>query len=182
MQKPVRSEEDLLKACLKKDALAQREFYERYARKMFGVCLRYVKDNDEAQDILQDGFVKVFQKLETFKTEGSLEGWIRRIMVNTALDHLRKTRELRFAVNVDDVEHQLEQHDFVVENMSAEVMLRILNTIPAGYRAVFNMFAIEGYSHKEIADELGISVNTSKSQYSRAREFIQKVLEKQKVI
>jgi RNA polymerase sigma-70 factor (ECF subfamily) len=176
------TEEDLLKACLAGNGKAQHMLYDRFAGKMMGVCMRYVKSHDDAQDVLQDGFVKVFQRLHTFKLEGSLEGWIRRIMVNTALDALRRDKEFQNSVSTDDVHYKLEKNDYIIENMNAENLLRILNSIPTGYKVVFNLFAIEGYSHQEIADQLGISVNTSKSQYSRAREYMQKVLIKQKAI
>ncbi len=175
-------DEELLEGCKRGDQRAQKQLFDRFAGKMMGVCLRYVSNNHEATDVLQDGFIKVFQKLDTFKLEGSLEGWIRRIMVNTALDYLRKNKELRHAASTDDVEHLLLDDSYILENLNAEQLLKLLQHIPDGYRTVFNLFAIEGYSHKEIADELGISVNTSKSQYSRARDFIQKTLEKQKAI
>lgn len=174
-------EEDLFKRCLSKDPTAQRELYNRYAGKMMGVCMRYANSRDEASDILQDGFVKVFQKLDSFELKGSLEGWVRRIMVNTALDQIRRNKPMMNSVDVEDSAHLVQHDDYTVETMTTETMLELLKTIPEGYRTVFNLYVIEGYSHKEIADELGISVNTSKSQFSRARDYIKKVLKQNKI-
>lgn len=171
-------EYDLVDGCAKGVPSAQRLLYDRFSKRMFGVCLRYAKDNDEAQDILQDGFVKVFNKIEKFKKEGSLEGWIRRIMVNTALDQIRKNKRESMNVEIDRVEFMLTKENHIVENLMAEDLLKMIQELPLGYRTVFNLFAIEGFSHKEIAEELGISENTSKSQYSRAKSFMRDVLEK----
>jgi RNA polymerase sigma-70 factor (ECF subfamily) len=139
---------------------------------MLGVCLRYAKDSEQADDILQDGFVKVFTKLKDFKNEGSLEGWIRRVMVNTALDQIRKNGKTLGDVSVDDVQYKIENNDHIAEQLMAEDLLKLINSMPDGYKVVFNMFAIEGYTHNEIADTLGISESTSKSQYSRARAYL----------
>jgi RNA polymerase sigma factor (sigma-70 family) len=171
------TEEQLIKGCTESNAVAQKCLYETYANKMMGICLRYASDADEAQDILQDGFVKVFEKIGTFKSKGSLEGWIRRIFVNTALDNYRKTKALKQSVEIDAVEYMLPAQDFILESLAAKELLKILKMIPAGYRTVFNMYAIEGYSHKEIAEVLDISVNTSKSQYSRAKSYLRNIIE-----
>lgn len=138
-----------------------------------GVCLRYAKNQAEAEDILQDGFVKVFGNMHKFQPYGSFEGWVRRIFVNTAIEYYRQRR--RFMINDIELENQdFEFGDDVVDKMAAEEIIALIKDMPDGYRMVFNMYAIEGYSHKEIADELGISVGTSKSQYSRARSYLQK--------
>jgi RNA polymerase sigma-70 factor (ECF subfamily) len=146
--------------------------FDRFSSKMLGVCLRYAKDSEQADDILQDGFVKVFTKLKDFKNEGSLEGWIRRVMVNTALDQIRKNGKTLGDVSVDDVQYKIENNDHIAEQLMAEDLLKLINSMPDGYKVVFNMFAIEGYTHNEIADTLGISESTSKSQYSRARAYL----------
>lgn len=176
------TEEDIVKGCYDNSPKAQKMLYERFAPKMLGVVLRYAKDEDEAYDILQDGFVKVFSKIHSFNMEGSLEGWIRRIMVNTALDQYRKNKKRMRDVKLDDVSYFLEKDDFILESLAAQDLMKIINAMPKGYKIVFNMFAIEGYSHKEIADKLGVSENTSKSQYSRARQFVRKILEEQNLI
>lgn len=171
-------DERLVKQCLKGKRSAQKHFYERFSEKMFGVCLRYVKQHDAAQDVLQDGFIKVFQNLQKYNNKGSLEGWVRRVIVNTALDYLRKEKTKGYSVQVEDVSYRLEKNDFIIERLSANDLLKIIHTLPEGYKTVFNMYAIEGYSHKEIAAKLDISENTSKSQYSRAKAQIRDLLEK----
>jgi RNA polymerase sigma factor (sigma-70 family) len=158
--------------CVKGNPRAQRMLFDRFSSKMLGVCLRYAKDSEQADDILQDGFVKVFTKLKDFKNEGSLEGWIRRVMVNTALDQIRKNGKTLGDVSVDDVQYKIENNDHIAEQLMAEDLLKLINSMPDGYKVVFNMFAIEGYTHNEIADTLGISESTSKSQYSRARAYL----------
>ena len=170
------TEEQLVKKCVSGDATAQKAFYDLYANKMMGVCLRYMKDHDEAQDVLQDGFIKVFNKLPDFVSKGSLEGWVRRIMVNTALDQYRKNLKFQKNVEIDSVDYKLEKSQFILETIHAEDLLKIIRTIPEGYRVVFNLFAIEGYSHKEIAERLGVTESTSKSQYSRAKKMLRKLL------
>jgi RNA polymerase sigma-70 factor (ECF subfamily) len=168
----------LIIECVNGNARAQRLLFDKFARKMFSVCLRYAKNEEQAEDVLQDGFVKVFGKLKDFKREGSLEGWIRRIMVNTALDQIRKNNKQLGDTNIDDVGYKIENNDFIVERMMAEDLMKMVQAMPDGYKVVFNMFAIEGYSHGEIAETLGISENTSKSQYSRARAYLRERLEK----
>lgn len=173
------TDEDLIKGCIKGDQLAQKTLYDRYAGKMMGVCLRYSENYEDAADVLQDGFIKIFEKLSSYKHQGSFEGWIRRIFVNTALDHIRKHKNQRLSVDMDSVDFKIASTDDVMSTLAAEDLLKILQKIPAGYRAVFNLYAIEGYSHQEIADELEISVNTSKSQYSRAKGFLRKIIAEQ---
>lgn len=168
----------MVSECAKGNAKAQRALFDKFAPKMLAVVSRYMKNIEEAEDVLQDGFVKIFQKIAEFKMEGSLEGWIRRILVNTALDALRKAKKLKADVPLDDVDYKLSFEDFQFEDMDVVHLMKIINELPDGYRVVFNMFAIEGYSHKEIADTLGVSENTSKSQYSRARAYLRAQLEK----
>jgi len=177
------SDEQLVKKCLEKDTLAQKHLFDVYSKKMMGVCLRYAKDSDEAQDVLQIGFIKVFEKLDTYKREGSLEGWIRKIIVNTALDIIRKNKKFMNDVEMEKVDYQLQNYnEDAVDVLSVQDLLSVIQKMPTGFKTVFNMYVIEGYSHQEIADELNISVNTSKSQLSRARAHLQKVLIKEKVI
>jgi RNA polymerase sigma factor (sigma-70 family) len=168
----------LVKECVKGNPRAQRSLFDRFAPKMLSVCLRYAKDQEQAEDILQDGFVKIFGKLKDFKNEGSLEGWIRRVMVNTALDQIRKDLRLLGDVSTDDVSYKIESNDFITENLMAEDLMKMVRSMPEGYKVVFNMFAIEGYSHQEIAQQLGITESTSKSQYSRARAYLRERIEK----
>jgi len=175
--------EQLVDKCLEKDPLAQKQLFEVYSRRMMGVCLRYAKDSEEAQDILQIGFIKVFEKLDMYNQIGSLEGWIRKIIVNTALDNIRKNKKFVNDVEIDKVNYQLHNYnENAVDTLSAQDLLKVIQEMPIGFRTVFNMYVIEGYSHKEIAEELNISVNTSKSQFSRARVYLQKVLIKEKIL
>lgn len=168
------TEAKLLEGCQKGDRKAQRELYERYSPTMYAVCRRYIKELAEADDILIKSFTRIFEKLDQFKGEGSFEGWMRRIVVNEALGHLRRTK---MYVEVD-VEHAEREPDYqnAASHLEAEDLMALINELPPGYRTVFNLFAIEGYSHQEIADQLGISENTSKSQLSRARSLLQKQL------
>jgi RNA polymerase sigma factor (sigma-70 family) len=168
----------LVEECVRGNQRAQKTLFERFAPKMLAVCQRYAKDIDEAEDILQDGFVKVFLKLGAFKQQGSLEGWIRRIMVNTALDQIRKNGRLLGDTDVDSVEFKLDPNDYIVEGLMAEDLMKLVMSMPDGYKTVFNLFAIEGYSHAEIAEMLGVNESTSKSQYSRARAYLRERIEK----
>jgi RNA polymerase sigma factor (sigma-70 family) len=163
----------LLEACKKGDHKAYAKFYHLFAPKMYAVCLRFSKDVSEAQDNLQDGFVKVFSHLRDFRGEGSLEGWIRRIMVHTALERFRKKNPLHWSSELHDNLPETEPIESVDAYLNVEDMLQLVRELPDGYRMVFNLYAIEGYAHKEIADMLSISEGTSKSQLARARQQLQ---------
>jgi RNA polymerase sigma-70 factor (ECF subfamily) len=171
------SDDELVEQCLEKDVKAQKLLFQRFAPKMMGVCLRYASSSIEAEDMLQEGLIKVYEKLKMYSGKGSLEGWIRRIVVNTALDIIRKNKKMKFNTSIDDVEYSLKKEQYIIENLTVNDLMKILQTIPVGYRTVFNMYAIEGFSHKEIAEELGISVSTSKSQLSRARTVLKRIIE-----
>lgn len=176
MMHPI-DEQQLVEACLRNDRRAQKMLYNRFARAMMAVCIRYAADADAAKDILQDAFVKVFASLDTFAGKGSLEGWIRRIVVNTALEAIRKTDVLRDAVDWDNAEFEIPIDNDAVAKLSADELLAVIASLPTGFRTVFNMFAIEGYSHKEIAEALGINESSSRSQYNRARNLIRKKIQ-----
>ncbi|MBI1185163.1 sigma-70 family RNA polymerase sigma factor [bacterium] len=169
------NEAELIEGCLKEDRRFQKELYDRYASKLMAVCYRYCKNREEAQDVLHEGFIKAVKNLHRFEGKGSFEGWLRRIMVNTALENFRKNKHL---VVVEDIEHAESQRveSKALDKMSAEELLRLVNALPAGFRVVFNLYAIEGYSHKEIAEQLQISIGTSKSQLSRARAALQNMI------
>lgn len=177
------NDEQLVKKCLEKDALAQKQLFDFYSKRMMGVCLRYTRESEEAQEVLQLGFIKVFEKLELYNNQGQLEGWIRKVIVNTALDNIRRNKKFNDNVEMDKVEFQLPSGDVSgLESLKAQDLLKIIQSMPTGFKTVFNLYAIEGYSHKEIAEELNISVSTSKSQYSRARVYLQKIIIEEKVI
>lgn len=167
------SEKDLIELCLKNDRKAQKSLYECYSRKMMGVCLRYSGDAETAKDMLQDGFIKIFSSLSTFQFNGSFEGWMRRVFVNTCLEHLRKTDILHDAADLDYAAAPLSSKSHgAIEAMSANDILKIINELPKGFRLIFNMYEIEGYSHKEIADALNITESTSRSQLTRAKQLL----------
>ena len=172
------SEKKLVAGCQKGKAKYQRMLYELYAPKMLGVCMRYFHSKDAAQDALQDGFVKVYTKIEGFRGQGSLEGWIRRIMVNTSLNILRDNLKHAFHADVDDVKVQIMDSSVEYDHFNVQDIMRLIQELPKGYRVVFNMYEIDGYAHKEIAEELNISVNTSKSQLLKARRYLRAELEK----
>ncbi len=163
----------LLNACRQGERLAQRELYERYYRKMFAVCLRYIKQRQEAEDALTEGFMKVFGNINQYKEIGSLEGWIRKIMVHECLMTLRKQRLMYAETNAEELA-QLSDNTDCTAQMHADELMELIQDLPVGYRTIFNLYAIEGYTHKEISEMLNISENTSKSQLSRARTYLQK--------
>lgn len=168
------SEEELISRCLKRDEKALGEFYHRFSPKMYGVCLRFAKNNMEADDMLQEGFIKVFSNLQTFRNEGSLEGWIRRTVVNTAINIYKKNVKFQKDIEIDKADLIQNENPGAVDNLGVEELLKLITALPTGYRMVFNLNVMEGYTHKEISELLNISENTSKSQLSRARQTLQK--------
>ena len=176
------TDDELVKQCLNNNQSAQKELFVRFSSKMLGVCLRYTPSMDDAEDVLQEAFVKIYNKLDKYSGMGSFEGWIRRIVVNTALDFLRKNKKTQLHSSIDDIGFAIKKEQFIVEDLTAKELMKIIQQIPLGYKTVFNMYAIEGYSHKEIAQELDISESTSKSQLSRARKAIKLLLIENKLI
>ncbi len=174
------NEDDIIEGCRKNDRKFQEILYRKYAPAMYTVCLGYAGDRNNAQDILQDGFVKVFQNIKKFNgnnTNSTLEGWIRRILVNTAIDYFRKKSRLNNIISENEpVENINNSENRVLEKLEMEDIVNQLNRLPEGARIIFNLFALEGYSHKEIAARLNITEGTSKSQFSRARELLKKML------
>jgi RNA polymerase sigma-70 factor (ECF subfamily) len=175
------NEEQLVKACLEGNSAAQRQFYEQYSRKMMGLCLRYTINIAEAEDFLQDGFIKVFESLHSFKFMGSLEGWVRRIILNTVLDKLRRNIHFKNNESLDD-HYELASDENPYQHLGAKELIQLIQSLPTGYRTVFNLYAVEGYTHKEIATLLNINESTSKSQYGRAKEQIQKRLLSEQIV
>lgn len=171
-------EEELIQGCLRRERNAQQQLYDLYSSKMYGICFRYVRNAMEAEDVLVTAFTKIFERINQFKGEGSFEGWIRRIMVNEALTHLRKSRAMYVETELEAADREPD-YEQLSDHLIAEDLLNMIDKLPPGYKIVFNMYAIDGYSHKEIADQLGISENTSKSQLSRARTYLQKMLSDQ---
>src|SRR5688572_10313356 len=171
------NENELIDGCRKGNSSFQRALYEKYCRKMMLVCMRYSKTTAEAEDILQEGFVKVFQGIKNFRQESKLETWITRIMVNTALNQQRKKLYLFPMVDVQELD--LPQNEVSISGINFTQLLEMIQSLPQGCQVVFNLFAMEGYNHKEIAELLGISEGTSKSQYARARTLMQQKLLKE---
>ena len=167
------NEAQLISGCLHGDRKAQKELYDLYSRKMMGVCLRYVGDRETAHDLLQEGFVKVFTSMHSYTGMGAFEGWMRMIFVNGALEYLRKTDILRDSVDIEYLNEQVDENETAVSKLSAKELMDVIGQLPDGFRAVFNLYAIEGYSHKEIAELLHITESTSRSQYLRARQWLQ---------
>lgn len=163
------------------DRRAQKAIYDALAGKMFAICLRYMGDRETAEDVLQDGFVTLFAKLSTYTGEGSFEGWARKIFVNTALMSLRKNDVLKESEDVDAARSLSEDSPSALQNIGYKELCRMISELPAGFRTVFNMYVVEGYSHQEIAEALGISESTSRSQLLRARSILQaKITEREK--
>ena len=171
------TEQELIDGCRNGSRSCQKALYERYCRKMMVVCLRYSKTTAEAEDILQEGFVKVFHGLKNFRQESKLETWITRIMVNTALNQQRRKLYLYPMVDVEELD--LPEEEMSLSGIHFSQLLQMIQSLPQGCQIVFNLFAIEGYNHKEIAQTLGISEGTSKSQYARARSLLQQKLLKE---
>lgn len=159
---------ELVTECRKGNPTYQRALYQQYYRKMYGVCLRYANDPDDAQDVLQEGFIRVFKKLDSFRGTGSLEGWIRRIMVHTSIEYYRR-KSRYFMVDIEGAAHELDTQMDALAQMSREEILQQIQALPPGYRTVFNLYIIEGFTHQEIGEMLDISEGTSKSQLSRAK-------------
>lgn len=169
------SEDELIKGCLRRDRNAQQQLYDTFSSKMYALCCRYIKSPMEAEDVLVVAFTKIFERIGQFKGDGSFEGWIRRIIVNESLTYLRKHRAMYLETDLEVADREPDYQQ-VADHLEAEDLMNMIQELPSGYRIVFNMYAIDGYSHKEIADQLGISENTSKSQLSRARTYLQKMI------
>ena len=168
-------EDDIIKGCKRGDRRAQQRLFDLYASRMHGVCLRYIKNTMQAEDVLVMSFTRIFQRIDQFKGEGSFEGWIRRIVVNEALTALRKNRLMMAETDLENAGREPD-YEKLSDHLEAEDLLKMIERLPPGYRIVFNLYAIDGYSHKEIGEQLGITENTSKSQLSRARAYLQRLL------
>jgi RNA polymerase sigma-70 factor (ECF subfamily) len=169
------NEDELILGCKQNKATAQKRLYEMYSGKMYALCCRYVKNKMEAEDVLVTAFTKVFDRIDQFRNEGSFEGWIRRVVVNEALTWIRKNKTMFLETDLELAHREPNYHELDAE-LQAEDLVKIIQQLPTGYQLVFNLYAIDGYSHKEIAEQLNISENTSKSQLSRARTYLQKIL------
>jgi len=180
-------ESQIIEGCKKGNHHSFSLLYNKYAPLLLGVCFRYSKTMDEAEDVLQEGFIKVFQKINTYKGKGSFEGWMRRIMVNTAINNFKANSKHYYHEDVEsDSKIGLKTDEtipFEIENeFNKDIVVKLIHELPSGYQMVFNLYVIEGLTHKEIADELEISINTSKSQLSKARKWLRNKLEEYKIM
>jgi RNA polymerase sigma factor (sigma-70 family) len=174
------SEDILIDKCIKWEQSAQNRLYELYASKMFAVCFRYAKSREEAEDILHEGFMKVFENIGKFRKEGSLEGWIRRIMYHTAIQKFRQRKDVDNAISIDNNNLNLAHHssEDILSNIQAKELLKLIQELPPRYQMVFNLYVFEGLKHREIAEQLGVTEGTSKSNLSDARTILQKKIQK----
>jgi RNA polymerase sigma factor (sigma-70 family) len=169
------NEGQMVRALQKGDPKAQRYFYDKYAARMLAVCVRYLTEQMEAEDVMIEGFMKVFERIDQFKGEGSFEGWVRRLITNEALMRLRSRRHIEVDIEAPEAQYQT-NFDWADTSLETDDLLLLIGKLPTGYRTIFNLYAIEGYSHAEIAEQLGISESTSKSQLHRARGLLQQML------
>jgi RNA polymerase sigma factor (sigma-70 family) len=170
------TDQELAKGCMEGRREAQQLLWKTYSRKMMSVCLRYCDSRQEAEDVMQEGFIKVFDKIGQWQGSGPLGGWIRMVMVNTALTHIRSTNKWRNSMDLDAAEDLDSSEVDAVSKMGEEVLMKLVESMPVGYRTVFNLFAIEGFGHKEIGDMMGVSENTSKTQFLKAKNWLKKKL------
>lgn len=176
------TEEQMLAGSLRNDAAAQEALYNRFGPKMLGVCYRFARNREDAEDMLQEAFIKVFTQLHQYRSEGSLEGWIRRIIVHTCINIIKKNKKFTETVDIVHANSLIIQEDFIPSIMQAKQVVECIRLLPIGYRTVLNLYAIEGYSHREISQMLEIEESTSRSQYTRAKALLEEILLKRKII
>ena len=176
------TEEALLQGCLKNQAIAQRALYDKYSHKMFAVCYRYAHNREDAEDMLQEGFIKVFSQIHKFENRGALEGWIRRIIVHTCINHLKKNKRFNESVDLIHANSIQVREESIPSIIQAKEVVECIRMLPIGYRTVLNLYAIEGFSHKEIAVMLDIEESTSRSQYTRAKAMLEDLLVRKNII
>ncbi len=175
------SDHELINGCIQQDRRCQMLLYRKYSPVLYAITLRYAVDRSQAEDMLQEAFIKVFKNIQNFRNEGSFEGWLRRITVHTSIEWLRKHQVMNQMAEIEKVPLQYVNED-AIQKLAAEDILRMIQDLPQGYRTIFNLYAIEGYSHKEIGEMLGISEGTSKSQFARARYQLEKKINNQNKI
>jgi len=176
------TEEALLKGCMNNDPAAQRELYNRYSSKMLAVCYRYAHSREDAEDMLQEGFIKVFLQVHTFENRGAFEGWVRRIIVHTCINILKKNKKFNESVDIIHATSMQIREESVSAIIQAKQVVECIRLLPIGYRTVLNLYAVEGYSHREIAGMLDIEESTSRSQYTRAKAMLEDILVRKKIM
>lgn len=176
------TDEILIKGCIQNDASAQQELYRRYSPKMLGVCYRYARSREDAEDMLQEGFIRIFTQIHQFQNKGVLEGWIRKVIVHTCINHLKKNKKFNETVDIIHAAGITIHEDMIPSMLQAKQVVECIRALPIGYRTVLNLYAIEGYSHKEISVILDIEESTSRSQYTRAKAMLEDILIRKKII
>jgi len=166
------SEDELVKRCVRKEAKAQKLLYDTYHGTLLGICMRYAKSKTEAEDILQTGMIRIFKHISSYSGKGSFEGWMKRIIINVSIDNFRKSNKFYYHHNFDQLNGESYLRLEIPDDLELKDLLKLIQELPPGYRIVFNLYAIEGYSHKEIGEKLGVSENTSKSQLLKARRAL----------
>lgn len=181
-QSEIMTEEAILQGCLKNNAAAQKALYQKYSAKMLVVCYRYGHNREDAEDMLQEGFIKVFSQIHTFENRGALEGWIRRIIVHTCINHLKKNKRFNESVDLIHATSLQVREESIPSIIQAKEVVECIRMLPIGYRTVLNLYAIEGFSHKEISSILDIEESTSRSQYTRAKAMLEDILVRKNII
>lgn len=176
------TEEAIIQGCLKQQAAAQKTLYDRYSVKMLSVCYRYAHNREDAEDMLQEGFIKVFSQIHTFKNQGSFEGWVRRIMVHTCINNLKKNKKFNESVDLLHAAALQVREENIPSIIQAKQVVECIRMLPMGYRTVLNLYAIEGFSHREIGTILDIEESTSRSQYTRAKAMLEDILIRKNII
>ncbi len=176
------TEDLMISGCRRNNAAAQEALYNRFSPKMLGVCYRYAKNREDAEDMLQEGLIKVFNQIHQFRNEGSLEGWIRRIIVHTCINVLKKNKKFSDCIDLIHANDVFVREEMIPSIMQAKQIVECIRSLPLGYRTVLNLYAIEGYAHKEIAMLLNIEESTSRSQYTRAKAMLHEILIKKNII
>lgn len=176
------TEEALLHGCIKNNPVAQRALYDKYSHKMFAVCYRYAHNREDAEDMLQEGFIKVFSQIHKFENRGALEGWIRRIMIHTCINILKKNKRFNESVDLIHAGSLHVREDSIPSIVQAKEVVECIRMLPLGYRTVLNLYAIEGFSHKEISTILDVEESTSRSQYTRAKAMLEDILLKKNIL
>ncbi|WP_438944957.1 RNA polymerase sigma factor [Sediminibacterium sp.] len=176
------TEQSILAGCLNNDPSSQRELYNRYSPKMLSVCYRFANSREDAEDMLQEGFIKVFTQMHTFQNKGAFEGWIRRIIVHTCINFLKKNKKFSNSIDLEQADYLEVKEETMPSVMQARQIIECIRLLPIGYRTVLNLYAMEGYSHREIADMLDIEESTSRSQYTRAKSMLEAILIKRRII
>ncbi len=176
------TEQSLIKACSQNNAVAQRELYNRFSGMLFGICYRYAYNREDAEDMLQEGFIKIFSRINSFENKGNFEGWMKRVIVHTCINYLKKNQKFTDHISLENAQNLEAKEEGIASKLLGKQVIECLRLMPIGYRTVINMYAIEGFSHKEIGDILEIEESTSRSQFIRGKSVLESILIKKKII